>query len=263
METEQEGINIDSINPNEEGIYLPDEVVDTETEETEVKGEEIKVEEPKTDVDEEKEKLKQGVNAERNKRKAAEKKARELEARIAALEEAAKTPEKSTLDELIENGVDETIAKSIASAIDKKQGNSKEAEKEIAQMKFENAISKKSKEDGFSDIEDYSDEIKDFVDKGLTIEQAYYAITGGTNNTKSEIERSVEAKLEKKEARKEIIGNINSSVGTTATSKKASVKATAEEIAVARAAGISIEDYLAAKRIDNAREYQEYLKGKK
>lgn len=269
----QEGIEIETLNPENEGIYIPDEDIETpetESEETEVEEEvtdtDVGDNGTETDVDTDKELLKKGVNAERKRRKEAEKKNKELEARIKALEEANKTPTKTTAEELIENGVDESIAKTLAAAIDKKQEGSKKTEQELADLKFKYSLSEVSKKDGFDDIEEYADEIKDLVDKGLTIEQSYYAITGGNNktiNTKSEIERKVEAKLENKQARKEILGNINSNVGTTNNSNNQKVKATAEEVAIAKAAGMSIEDYLAIKGMDNVKEYEQYSKGKK
>lgn len=270
----QEGIEIETLNPENESIYIPDEDIETpetESEETEVEEEvtdtDVGDNGTETDVDTEKESLKKGVNAERKRRKEAEKKNKELEARIKALEEANKTPTKTTVEELIENGVDESIAKTLAAAIDKKQEGSKKTEQELADLKFRYSLSEVSKKDGFDDIEEYADEIKDLVDKGLTIEQSYYALTGGNNktiNTKSEIERKVEAKLENKQARKEILGNINSNIGTTNSSNNyQKVKATAEEVAIAKAAGMSIEDYLAIKGMDNVKEYEQYSKGKK
>lgn len=260
MEENQEGIEIETLNPNNEGVILPD--VETEVEEVVVEDENIGEQETETEVDTEKELLKKGVNAERTKRKAAEKKNKELEARIKALEEANKTPKKTTVDELVESGVDESIAKTLAKAIDKDKEESNQA---IADLKFKYLLSEASKK--FDDIEEYADEIKNLVDKGLTVEQSYYALTGGNNktiNTKSEIERKVEAKLENKQARKEILGNINSNVGTTNNSsigKK--VQATAEEVAIAKAAGMSVEEYIAIKGMDNVKEYEQYSKGKK
>ena len=261
MENEQEGIEIETLNPDEEGIVLPD----VETEENDVEEVEETETTEETEVDTEKELLKKGVNEERAKRKAAERKARELEARIKALEDSQSTPKKTTVEELVENGIDESVAKTIAQAIDKKQDGYKKTEQELADLRFENSISKISKKEGFEDIEEYVDEIKPFVDKGLTIEQAYYALTGGkSNNTKSEIERKIEAKLETKQARKEMLKNINSSVGTNVDLKTNSKpKATAEEVAIAKAAGISVEDYIAARDIDNVKDYERYTKSKK
>ena len=252
MEEEQEGINLGEVNLEEEGMELPG----TE--------EENNAEQNTSEQDEQKEAFKRDINKERTRRKEAERKNKELEARILALEEKSKANEKTTLQELVDSGVDESIAKSIATAIDKKQSNSKNVEKELAEMRFRLELTEKSKENEFNDILDYEDEVKDLVDKGLTIEQAYYALNYNkkkTINTKSEIERKVEAKMQNNQARKEILGNINSNAGATAsTSNKP--KATAVEIAAAKMAGMDINDYLAAKNADSIRQYNDYNKRK-
>ena len=259
MENEQEGINLEAVNLGEEGILLSgstEEVV----EEKVVDQNNATETDTNTTVDEEKEALKRDINKERKARKDAVKRNKELEARIAALEEATKANQKTTLEELVENGVDESIAKSIAAAIDKKQSSSNEVERELADMKFKLELSEKSKESEFNDILDYEDDIKDFVDKGLSIEQAYYALNYDkkkTNNTKSEIERKVEAKMQNNQARKEILGNINSNGGGVSVSENRP-KASAIEIAAARAAGIDINDYLAAKNADSIKQYNDY-----
>ena len=117
MANEQEGIDIETLNPENEGIYIPNEEIDTAedttVEETEITDNNVEVNVTDTNVDSDKELLKKGVNAERKRRKEAERKNKELEARIKALEEANKTPEKTTLEELIESGIDEDIAKTI------------------------------------------------------------------------------------------------------------------------------------------------------
>lgn len=262
MVIEQEGIELGTVDLNSDVIELPnvDEEIETETQETET-IEETTIEQ----VDDEKESLKRGVNKERNLRKAAEKKNRELEERIKALEEASQTPKKTTVEELIENGVDESIAKSIAAAIDKKQDNSSKLAKELAEVKFENTLTKKSKEEGFEDIIDYADEIKELVDKGLTIEQSYYAVTYDkpkTKDTKSEIERKVEAKLQNNQARKDILGNYNSNSGAV-TNSNAKIKATAEEKGIAAMAGMSVEEYVALRDMESVKDYQKYNAAKK
>ncbi len=260
---EQEGINLETVNLGTgDSINLPIEEEQT----TEPVANDDVVENLNIEVDEEKESLKKGINAERKARKEAEKKAKELEARILALENASKTPEKSTLEKLMESGVDESIAKSIVNAIDEKQTGSKKVEQELANMKFRNELLEKSKDSNFSDIVDYEDEIKNLVDKGLTLEQSYYAINYEKSknlNTNSEITRKVEAKLQNNQARKQILGNINSNAGVVANTDSNAVKATATEIAMARMAGIDINDYLAAKNADSIKQYDNYINKKK
>ena len=203
------------------------------------------------------------VNYERKLRKEAEKKNKELEEKIKALENN-QTPKKTTADKLIENGIDEGIAKSIAEAIDSKEENSEtiQIKKELQDMKFKLALSEKAKDEDFSDIQEYEEEIKTLVDKGLNIEQAYYAATyKKSTNTKSEIERKVEAKMLNNQARKDILGNINSS-NEIVHSEKERPKATAIEIAMANLAGIKIEDYLAAKNSNSIAQYNQYVNKK-
>lgn len=266
MEEEQEGINLEAVNlGTDDSIILPN----VEEEQIDDDNNQSSNVEPTTVIDEEKESLKKGINAERKARKEAEKKAKELEARITALENAGSKPEKSTYEELIENGIDESVARTIANTIDKrtqKSSSAENVEKELAAMKFRNELLEKSKDSNFSDILDYADEIKDLVDKGLSIEQAYYATNYENNktlNTKSEIERKVEAKLQNNQTRKEILGNINSNAGGTVSGNTNKPKATATEIAIAKMAGIDIEDYLAAKNADSIKQYDSYSNKKK
>ena len=261
MEGEQEGINLETIDSIEqEGIVLPnvDEGTETDTtQETETQ--------PTTEIDEEKESLKRALNAERKARKKAEKENNAFEARLKALEEANKTPEKTTYDTLLESGIEEDIAKSIAKAIDNKQSNNKELERKLADTNFEIALTKKSREEGFEDIAEYSDEIKDLVDKGLTIEQSYYAVTYNkpkSNDTKSEIERKLEAKMQNNQARKEIFGNYNSNSGVSANSKT-KLNVTSEEKAIAAMSGLTPEEYVAIRDMDNIKDYNNYIAAKK
>ena len=263
MEEEQEGIVLETGDLENEGIELPvvEEEVETETMNTETNTE------PATEVDEEKESLKRALNAERKARKKAEKENNAFEARLKALEEANKTPEKTTYDDLIESGIEESIAKSIATAIDKKKpsNDNSNLEREVAELRFESSLAKKSKEEGFEDIAEYSDEIKELVDKGLTLEQSYYAVTYNkpkSNDTKSEIERKVEARMQNNKARQEILGNYNSNAGT-ASESKTKVKLSVEERAIAAMAGLSPEEYAAVRGIDNVKDYNKYNATKK
>ena len=264
MNEEQEGIELETINSNADEIILPDvedegteNVPDTTTQEQDNSQND-------TSDDNEKASLKRGLNKERALRKAAEKKNKEFEARLEALEKASKEPEKSTLDTLIESGVDENIAKSIAKAIDSKQTNTSSLEKELADLKFDNSLKDLSKQEGYEDIEDYADEIKDLVDKGLTIEQSYHAVAYDkphTQNTKSEIQRKLEVKMQNNNARREILQNANNNSGAMQNSKKINISA--EEKAIAAAAGMTAEEYTTMRDIDNVKQYEDYKSRKK
>lgn len=268
---EQEGIELETINPDNDTIVFPD-IEDIETDvdtsdnteiETEVDG--IENTDTKNSVNDEKESLQRGLNKERKLRKEAERKNKEFEAKLKALEEATnKESKKTTYDTLIESGIDEEVAKSVAKAIDNNKPDNSRLEKKIADLEFKNSLNTKSKEEGFEDILDYADEIKDLVDKGLTIEQSYYAVSYDkpNTNTKSEMERKFEAKMRNNTARKEILGNINSNTGVVQnTSNK--VKLNATEKAVAAAAGMSAEEYAAVRDMDSVKDYNSYKSKKK
>lgn len=151
---------------------------------------------------------------------------------------------------MIEGGVDPEIAKSISAAINKKDKGSEQLKKELADMKFKLELSEKSKDSEFSDILEHEDEIRPLVDKGLSVEQAYYAVNHNrVQNTNREIEKKVEAKLQNNQTRKEILQNINSNGGNAVKNTDSTPKATALEIAAAQMAGIDIKDYLAAKTL--------------
>ena len=102
------------------------------------------------------------------------------------------------------------------------------------------------------------------TNKGLSIEQAYYAASckKTSTNTKSEIEKEVEVKLQNNQARKDILGNVNSNAGGVATNNSNKPKATANEIAMAKLAGMDLNDYLAAKQANSIKQYDNYLKKK-
>lgn len=264
MDEELEEIELNGIDLEQNGdaINLPDVEDVEEVENDKQVNENI---DTNVQVDEEKESLKRGVNKERNLRKAAEKKNKELEARIKALEDASKTSEKTTVEELVESGIDESVAKTIAKVIDKKKDSDSNLAKELAEVKFENSLTKKSKEEGFEDILDYADEIKDLVDKGLTIEQSYYAVTYDSEkskDTKSEIERKIEAKMQNNQARKNILGNYNNNNGAVQNSKT-KIKVTPEEKGIAAMAGMSVEEYVAIRDMQNVKDYNKYIAKKK
>lgn len=277
MELKQEGIDIESI--NSENIFLPDvenvdngdvevetetEVENNNTQDTETNTDTSEFE--KQDDEDERKKLQNGINAERKRRKEAERKFKELEAQIKSLkEEKNKEPEKPILDTLLETGMDENVAKSILKAIDVKKTDNSKLERELAEMKFDRDLTAKSKEAGFEDILDYADEIKDLVDKGLTIEQSYYATVGTkakSKDTKSEIERKVEAKMQNNATRKEILGGLSSNAGAKVNSK-GTIKASQEERAMASAAGITVEEYVALRDMNSTKDYDNYKKSRK
>lgn len=252
MDEDQEGIVLEG--NSDEGIVLPEveENEGTEQEDnTEVGTEQDQEDETEEQEDEEADKsakekqLLSALNEERKKRKALEKQLK------------SKKTETNAYDELVKAGVDEDLAKTLANVVARPS-------KDVEELRVENQILKLSKQDGFEGIEEYTDEIKDFVDKGLTIEQAYYACSGGkktSKNTDAEMQRKYEAKMRNKQAKKEIL-NIEPTGGSPKIVEKKQ-NYSPLEAAAANAAGMSIEEYLAYRDMDNANDYEKYSKSKK
>lgn len=252
----QEGIELETVNSNNEGV------IDNGVEGTQV--EQVDNQNQANADDDKTASLQRGLNKERALRKAAEKKNKEFEARLEALEKANKEPEKSTYETLIEGGIDEEVAKSVSKAIDSRKTDTSKLEKEIADLKFDNSLKALSKEEGYEDIEDYADEIKDLVDKGLTIEQSYHAVAYDkpqTQNTKSEMQRKLEVKMQNNNARREILQNANNNSGAANNSK--TIKLTGAEKAAAAAGGMTPEDYAALRDMEDINQYNSYKSRKK
>lgn len=246
----QEGVELETVNSNE--------VMDNDVDNTQVDNQNATVDEDKTAS------LQRGLNKERALRKAAEKKNKEFEARLEALEKANKEPEKSTYETLIEGGIDEEVAKSVSKAIDSRRTDTSKLEKEIADLKFDNSLKALSKQEGYEDIEDYADEIKDLVDKGLTIEQSYHAVAydkPNTQNTKSEMQRKLEVKMQNNNARREILQSTNNNSGAANNSK--TIKLTVAEKEAAAAAGMTAEEYAAIRDVEDINQYNNYKNRKK
>ena len=231
MDEEQEGVQL--TDPETEGIELPEvdeaEEVEENTENVEEETSEENQEEPEQENKsaDKNSSLQKALNAERAKRK-------QLEKQIKALQRSGG---KSTFDKLKENGVDEELAKTLSEAIDKPND-------EVADLKFTSDLLRLSKRPEFADIENYAEDVRDFVDKGLSIEQAYYAATGGkkrNENTRSEIKRELEAKMKNQKQKAEILDiDTNSNVSI---SEQGALKYSATELAMAKAAGMTIEEY--------------------
>ena len=240
---EEDEIIIDDELEEQEGLEDNQEVEETKTEETE-QVEESETEEEEVEEEQEID-YKALYEAEQEKRNNLQK-ALNAERKM---KKAPKKEESSTYKQLVASGVDETIAKTLAETSDKSRD-------EIEELKFNLAISKASKKSGFENIEDYAEEIRPFVDKGLSVEQAYYVATGErqSGNTKAEIQRTIEAKM-----RNQKIKNKVQKVDTTGSARKSdSVKPSSLDITLARKFGMSIEEYQAFKGIDSQADYQKF-----
>ena len=247
MGNEQEGVEL--IDPNVEGVVLPNvgNIEEVEQEEQEVESEEIldtniEKEQPEENL------LLKALNAERRKNKELNKKIKQYQNNKTS---------KSTYDTLVEQGIEAELAKTLAQAIDKPSAD-------VARLQFKTDLLEASKNPEFADIASYEDEIKTFVDKGLTVEQAYYATTGGqkkSNNTTSEITRQVEAKIKNRSEKAKLL-DIDTTT-TTSNVKENKLKYSAIELATAKAAGMTIEEYKAFQNMSSANEVERYNQAKK
>lgn len=253
---EQEGVEI--IDPNMEGVVLPsvdeDTEEDIETPEEEIENNSSEEAEEgqaqtKTHSEDDFMKLKNALNAERKNAKALKKQLNELQ---------NPKKSKSTYDTLVEKGVEKELAKTLSEAIDKPDDR-------IADLQFDKDVLRASRKEGFEDIEDYTEDIRPLVDKGLTVEQAYYAVTGGIKkkevNTKSEIRRELEAKMKNNKEKADIL-DIDTK-GQEATPVKNKLKYTSLELAAAKAAGMTIEEYKTIQNMSSTSDYEKYLASKK
>ena len=254
MNEELDGVEL--INSSEEEIVLPSvnvddvddeeqEEMDTDTQEDYEEDEEQETQEEKTETKESL--LEKALNAQRRENK-------QLKKEIKAMKKKATT--KSTYDTLIEQGVEEELARTLSNAIEKPDDR-------IADLQFNSDLLRVSKKPEFADIEDYSDEVRALVDKGLTIEQSYYAVTGGkkkSSNTRSDIKRELEAKMKNHKQRADILDIDTSSNVYKPEGER--INATPAEVAAAKLAGLTIREYKAIQKIASAKEYEKYKNSK-
>ena len=174
----------------------------TETEETKAErneGEETEAEEPKKD------KYRQALDSERAKRKNAERKLKELQAEIEKSknlkqnEERVKTEKESLKQKLMQDDmIDEDVADRLINTLgedlikQKIRNETKEAEEN-----FEKEFKEFSNDEMFYDAEDYKDEIKALMNKGLSMKSAYFALAGEDKvaNIRKDLEVEIEQKL--------------------------------------------------------------------
>ncbi len=180
----------------------PSEEEPAEEEETEEVKEEAETQEEEPDEEpKEKDWKHQALDAERARRKAAEKELKELKAQLDA-EKTAKENEDKVLKEreaykkkMLEGDiVDEEVADKLLDVfgddiIKNKIANQARTEAE----NFDRAISELKKDELFMDADVYKPKIKEFMDKGLTIEEAYMASVGKARFSQMKKDLEVEA----------------------------------------------------------------------
>ena len=170
--------------------------------ETENEPDEEEVEEEKPTV---KDSKTQALSAERARRKAAEKELKELKAKLDE-EKAAKDNEDKILKEreaykkkMLEGDlVDEEVADKLLDVFGDDIIKSKIATQARAEAEdFDRQLSELKKDDLFMDADVYKPQIKEFMSKGLTMEEAYFASLSRARVTqlKKDMEVEIEQKL--------------------------------------------------------------------
>lgn len=231
-------------NTNEENAQEDEtEVVDEEKKETDEPDEE----EPVKETQKQDNKVK-ALDAERARRKQAEKELKELKAQIDAEkirkeDEARLEKERENLKKelLNEDLIDEEVADKLINTFGNRLLKSQiENERKTAEEDFDKQFSKLVSEDFYKDAEAYKPEIKELMAKGLTMEQAYRAAIpqGRFEQMRKDMEIEAEQKLlySQEKAEKVDIGHAES---------KSEVKRTnytKREQEIAHETGLDIKD---------------------
>ena len=174
-----------------------------DTQEEEEKAESQEEEEP--DEEPQKKDWKhQALDAERSRRKAAEKELKELKAKLEA-EKTAKSQEDRVAKEreaykakMLEGDlVDEDVAEKLLDVFgDDIIKNKIATQTRLEEESFENQLADLKKDDMFMDADVYKPQIKELMNKGLSMEEAYFASVGKTRF--SQMKKDMEVELEQK-----------------------------------------------------------------
>lgn len=186
----------------------------TEEPEEEVAKEQEKAEEPAPEKVEEtpdeekkpatKDNKMQALDYERARRKQAEKRLKELETERenqarAKEEEETITKERENLKAKMLEGdlIDEDIANKLLDTLGEDIIKAKLANKRLAEEeKFERDFTELKKDDMYMDADNYKAKIKEFVKKGLTMEEAYGAAIPASRHT--QLKKDMEIEIEQK-----------------------------------------------------------------
>jgi multidrug efflux pump subunit AcrA (membrane-fusion protein) len=190
--------------PTDEDDVEETEEVEEEAEEAEKEPEE-EVEQPDEEVQEKpKDNKTQALSAERARRKAAEKELKELKAKLDA-EKLAKTQEDRVAKEreaykkkILEGDlVDEEVAEKLLDVFgDDIIKNKIATQTRLEAEDFEQKLSELKKDELFMDADVYKPQIKELMDKGLSMEEAYFASVGKSRFT--QMKKDMEVELEQK-----------------------------------------------------------------
>lgn len=191
--------------PTDEDDVEETEEVEEEAEEVEEKVPEEEAEQPDEEVQEKpKDNKSQALTAERARRKAAEKELKELKAKLDA-EKLAKTQEDRVAKEreaykkkILEGDlVDEEVAEKLLDVFgDDIIKNKIATQTRLEAEDFEQKLSELKKDELFMDADVYKPQIKELMDKGLSMEEAYFASVGKSRFT--QMRKDMEVELEQK-----------------------------------------------------------------
>lgn len=188
------------------------------------------------------------LDSERARRKAAEKRLKELEASIQAEkdkkedEEAYLKKREDIKKKLVENEimgdeVADTILEALADDLIKSQISNERRNKELD---FDNNFAEFKKDELFMDADVYKPEIKELMKKGLSMEQAYFASAGKSrfSQMKKDMEVEIEQKLlnTERKADEVDIGHIEDKNAVKRT------KYTKREQEIAKETGLTVEE---------------------
>lgn len=231
---EEEAVKEEAVEENETSN------ADEEVEEVENQEEE----EPKKDQ------KTQALDAERARRKAAEKELKELKAKLD--QEKTKEEDEKAFNErkeairkkLLEKDVmDEEVADTILSALGEDLIKTQiENERTAKELSFEQELSKLKEDELFMDADAYKPQIKELMDKGLTVRQAYMASISDAKflQMKKDLEVEIEQKIlnSAKKADMVDVGHAEEKGGA-ATNRG---KYTKREQEIAKETGLTIEE---------------------
>ena len=136
--------------------------------------------------------------------------------------------------------------------------------KSATKIKREIELENLANDPHYSDIHDVREDVERLVDKaGLTLKQAYNALFGETkySSSKADMKRQIEQEV-LENLRKKNSAYVDT-VSNGEVDSKPKVKLTPEELAVAKAAKMSPQEYYAMKKMENIDHYKKFKSKKK
>lgn len=164
--------------------------------------------------------------------------------------------EQAQVNRYIDSGVDPQMAQHLVI----QQRQMSELNKMLAKQKRDIEIAELKNKPLFKDIELYREEVETYADRtGMSLKNAFLDLYGETlyQDMERQIEQRVLANIQKRQSKK---------VDTTQSSQTKAhprVKLTADEEAIARAAGMTAVEYAAMKKISTPDQYQKFKAKKK